>query len=193
MPARWWSRRRRASFSPARSTPTRERCSIARRARGRRRSRGSASIPGEVPDLVKVPPGCIFVERCAVRIPKCRVANPVCDRRGRARRRLYPGGRAVSALVEVDRLSVVFDGRLKAVDRVSFAVEEGETFGLVGESGSGKSTIAKALRRARSPGRGQPCASTGATSRASGGATGWDFAGRPRSSSRTRSLRCRRA
>ncbi len=37
------------------------------------------------------------------------------------------------------------DGRIRAVDRVSLSLREGETRGLVGESGSGKSLIAKAI------------------------------------------------
>ena len=48
-------------------------------------------------------------------------------------------------LAEAENLSVVFDGRLRAVDRVSLQLAAGETFGLVGESGSGKTTIAKTL------------------------------------------------
>lgn len=36
-------------------------------------------------------------------------------------------------------------GYIKAVDDVSFCLEEGQTFGLVGESGCGKSTIAKVI------------------------------------------------
>ncbi|MBW1705953.1 MAG: ATP-binding cassette domain-containing protein [Deltaproteobacteria bacterium] len=36
-------------------------------------------------------------------------------------------------------------GVVKAVDRISFTIAQGETFGLVGESGCGKSTIAKML------------------------------------------------
>ncbi|MBI2872669.1 MAG: ATP-binding cassette domain-containing protein [Chloroflexi bacterium] len=36
-------------------------------------------------------------------------------------------------------------GHIKAVDGVSFSIEEGKTFGLVGESGCGKTTMAKCI------------------------------------------------
>ncbi|QYM74748.1 ABC transporter ATP-binding protein [Leucobacter luti] len=53
-------------------------------------------------------------------------------------------------LVQADQLHRVFRmGRgaedVTAVNRVSFAIERGESLGLVGESGSGKSTIARIL------------------------------------------------
>jgi peptide/nickel transport system ATP-binding protein len=50
------------------------------------------------------------------------------------------------ALLEVDALSTFF-GDLRAVDRLSFAVEPGETVAIVGESGSGKSVTAMSILR----------------------------------------------
>jgi len=58
-------------------------------------------------------------------------------------------------LLSVENLAVHFAGRgrlfggtpppVRAVNDVSFTIEEGRTFGLVGESGSGKSTVARAI------------------------------------------------
>jgi peptide/nickel transport system ATP-binding protein len=53
-------------------------------------------------------------------------------------------------LLNVENLTLEFDtdeGRIMAVDDVSFDLEAGEVMGLVGESGSGKSVTAKSLMK----------------------------------------------
>ena len=57
-------------------------------------------------------------------------------------------------LLRVDNLKTHYFGFggsrvVKAVDDISFTLEDGETFGLIGESGCGKTTIS--VRRLLSP------------------------------------------
>ncbi|MCU0861962.1 MAG: ATP-binding cassette domain-containing protein [Methanomassiliicoccales archaeon] len=51
----------------------------------------------------------------------------------------------MAAIIEVKDLVKVFDGKIRAVDGVSFEVEEGEIFGFLGPNGAGKSTTINML------------------------------------------------
>ncbi len=56
----------------------------------------------------------------------------------------------MTRLLDVENLTLQFDtdeGRITAVDNVSFSLNAGEVMGLVGESGSGKSVTAKSLMK----------------------------------------------
>ncbi|MEK6205849.1 MAG: ABC transporter ATP-binding protein [Amylibacter sp.] len=56
----------------------------------------------------------------------------------------------MTRLLDVENLTLQFDtdeGRITAVDNVSFSLEAGEVMGLVGESGSGKSVTAKSVMK----------------------------------------------
>ena len=63
-----------------------------------------------------------------------------------------------NVLIEVNNLKKYFNtkqGKLHAVDDISFKILKGETLGLVGESGCGKSTAGRAILRLHEPTSGE--------------------------------------
>ena len=70
----------------------------------------------------------------------------------------FPAGRAgghrtAMDLLEIEDLSIAFAG-LRALERVSFRVREGEILGLIGPNGAGKSTLLNCVSRVHAPTRG---------------------------------------
>lgn len=57
-------------------------------------------------------------------------------------------------IVEIKKFSMVF-GKSKVIDRLSFDIKRGETFGLLGSNGSGKTTTIRALLGIYEPSEGQ--------------------------------------
>jgi len=62
--------------------------------------------------------------------------------------------RSVKGRIEFKDVSVTFDG-VKALDRVSFAIEEGEAVGITGRTGAGKTLIVNLIARVMDPDEGQ--------------------------------------
>ena len=57
-------------------------------------------------------------------------------------------------IIAVDKLSKTYNGKIKAVDNVSFAVKEGEIFGFLGPNGTGKTTTINMLTTLLQPSSG---------------------------------------
>jgi peptide/nickel transport system ATP-binding protein len=134
--------------------------------------RSLVTIPGSIPRVDQLPPGCIFAPRCSFTEEACTTARPELTavdqghlsacRRWRVvpppdeyLRAATEAVRAVQAecgapepLVRAEDTRVHFKapkGVVRAVDGVDLEVCVGQTLGVVGESGSGKTTVARAI------------------------------------------------
>src|SRR5271170_3234674 len=51
----------------------------------------------------------------------------------------------MTKMIEAENLTKVYSGKVRAVDHISFSIEEGEISGLLGPNGAGKTTTIKML------------------------------------------------
>lgn len=51
----------------------------------------------------------------------------------------------MGAMIEAENLTKIYNGKIRAVDHISFSIQEGEVFGLLGPNGAGKTTTIKML------------------------------------------------
>ena len=51
----------------------------------------------------------------------------------------------LSKIIEAEGLTKIYRGKVKAVDHISFSVDDGEVFGFLGPNGAGKTTTIKML------------------------------------------------
>jgi peptide/nickel transport system ATP-binding protein len=119
-------------------------------------------IPGHSPAPGARPPGCSFVARCPVSLPRCHDEPPPvvtltsghvarCHRAGErlsvatARNVEELAGDAGRAVVLEARSLTANYGSRQVLHGVSLELHEQECLAVVGESGSGKTTLARAL------------------------------------------------
>jgi peptide/nickel transport system ATP-binding protein len=136
----------------------------------RKTERSLATIPGSLPQIGTVLPGCVFVDRCELAQDICRnTPPPVVDLGdGRTSRCHFieripqikePSSGAIvtsegTTVLEISSVSKTFrqSGHdVPALVGIDLSLADGETLGLVGESGSGKSTLAKAILGIHAP------------------------------------------
>jgi peptide/nickel transport system ATP-binding protein len=123
------------------------------------------TIEGALPDLVRLPPACVFAPRCKLRISTCETLSPPPQPIGAAIVRCHRPGETTEPtppapplptpltklpepLVKLENIGKSFNTagrRLTVLRPLSLVLYEGETLGLVGESGSGKTTLARVI------------------------------------------------